>query len=220
MYRRHLILSSARAAGAALAGPALADWKPERPINIIVPWAAGGSTDQVIRVVAGELQNALGQTVVVVNQPGGSGSIGWAGSENAEVRASGSTVERRPSTGADRCSPFAEPYVYRSDDTTSAGRGRDARMAGAAARTSAGEGLRSAGGAISSTASTPAKLVSAAAELRPRSTNRSRGIIPFTVTPCGHDRQRLHSMTDSLPSDESCDFTTHQAPAMRQEAGR
>jgi tripartite-type tricarboxylate transporter receptor subunit TctC len=52
------------------------DWKPERPITIIVPWSAGGSTDQVTRVVAGELETALGATVVVENQPGASGSIG------------------------------------------------------------------------------------------------------------------------------------------------
>ncbi len=51
-------------------------WKPERPINIIVPWAAGGSTDQVTRVAARELEEALGETVVIINQPGASGSIG------------------------------------------------------------------------------------------------------------------------------------------------
>ncbi|WP_206747693.1 Bug family tripartite tricarboxylate transporter substrate binding protein [Telmatospirillum siberiense] len=53
-----------------------ADWKPVRPINLIVPWAAGGSTDQVTRVVAAEMEKALGQTIVIVNQPGASGSIG------------------------------------------------------------------------------------------------------------------------------------------------
>ena len=53
-------------------------WKPNRPITIIVPWSAGGSTDQVIRVLAPELQQALGVPVVVVNQPGASGSIGTA----------------------------------------------------------------------------------------------------------------------------------------------
>lgn len=53
-----------------------ADWKPDHPINIIVPWSAGGSTDQVTRVVAPILEEALGQPVVVVNQPGASGSIG------------------------------------------------------------------------------------------------------------------------------------------------
>ncbi len=67
------------AAGACiLAGSsmALAEWKPDRPINIIVPWSAGGSTDQVTRVVAPILEEALGTEVVVVNQPGASGSIG------------------------------------------------------------------------------------------------------------------------------------------------
>ncbi|HEY6353822.1 MAG TPA: tripartite tricarboxylate transporter substrate binding protein [Burkholderiaceae bacterium] len=67
----------AAAAGLALAGVAQAQqWKPSRPINLIVPWAAGGSTDQVTRVTAAEMEKVLGQTIVVVNQPGASGSIG------------------------------------------------------------------------------------------------------------------------------------------------
>ena len=64
-----------------MAGPAVAQdysWKPDRPINIIVPWSAGGSTDQVTRVVAPILEEALGTEVVVVNQPGASGSTGTA----------------------------------------------------------------------------------------------------------------------------------------------
>ena len=52
------------------------NWKPTRPINLIVPWAPGGSTDQITRVTAAELEKALGQTIVIVNQPGASGSIG------------------------------------------------------------------------------------------------------------------------------------------------
>lgn len=51
-------------------------WKPERPVTIIVPWAAGGSTDQMARIVAAELEAELKQKFVVVNQPGASGSIG------------------------------------------------------------------------------------------------------------------------------------------------
>src|SRR5512133_2183855 len=66
---------AALALGVAL--PAAAqNWKPTRPINLIVPWAAGGSTDQVTRVAAAELEKALGQTIVIVNQPGASGAIG------------------------------------------------------------------------------------------------------------------------------------------------
>src|SRR5438093_2408296 len=61
---------------ATAASGAFAQWKPARPINLIVPWAAGGSTDQVTRVTAAELEKALGQTIVIVNQPGASGSIG------------------------------------------------------------------------------------------------------------------------------------------------
>ena len=52
------------------------EWKPDRPINLIVPWGAGGSTDQVTRVTAPILSEALGVEVVVVNQPGASGAIG------------------------------------------------------------------------------------------------------------------------------------------------
>jgi len=66
-------------AATCISAPALADeysWKPDRPINIIVPWSAGGSTDQVTRVVAPILEEALGTEVVVVNQPGASGSTG------------------------------------------------------------------------------------------------------------------------------------------------
>jgi len=51
-------------------------WKPTKPITIIVPWGAGGSTDQITRVCAGELEPYLGTKIVIVNQPGASGSVG------------------------------------------------------------------------------------------------------------------------------------------------
>jgi tripartite-type tricarboxylate transporter receptor subunit TctC len=60
-----------------------ANWKPARPINLIVPWAAGGSTDSVTRVVASELEKPLGQTIVIINQPGASGAIGTNSCLNA-----------------------------------------------------------------------------------------------------------------------------------------
>ncbi|MEJ0068094.1 MAG: tripartite tricarboxylate transporter substrate binding protein [Pseudomonadota bacterium] len=76
--RRFLLAVAAAAAllGLAPTTDAAADWKPTRPINLIVPWAAGGSTDQVTRLVASELEKSLGQTIVIINQPGASGSIG------------------------------------------------------------------------------------------------------------------------------------------------
>ncbi|GHV37908.1 hypothetical protein AGMMS49546_07180 [Spirochaetia bacterium] len=51
-------------------------WKPNKPIHIIVPWGAGGSTDQITRVTAAELEKALGARIVIDNQPGASGSTG------------------------------------------------------------------------------------------------------------------------------------------------
>jgi tripartite-type tricarboxylate transporter receptor subunit TctC len=75
---------SLAAVAMAIASPAAAQqWKPTKPINLIVPWAAGGSTDQVTRVTAAELEKVLGQKVVVVNQPGASGSIGTKGAWDA-----------------------------------------------------------------------------------------------------------------------------------------
>lgn len=74
---RTLMITVAALAG--LSGAASAQsysWKPTKPIRIIVPWGAGGSTDQLVRVLAAEIEGALGQTVVVVNQAGGAGAVG------------------------------------------------------------------------------------------------------------------------------------------------
>ncbi len=77
MQKRFFLHALAASAVLAVSLPAAAqNWKPTHPINLIVPWAAGGSTDQVTRVTAAELEKALGQTIVIVNQPGASGAIG------------------------------------------------------------------------------------------------------------------------------------------------
>lgn len=74
IFARRTVLAIALALTAG--APALAQWKPNKPVTIIVPWAAGGSTDQVTRVAAAEIEKQIGQKVVIVNQPGASGSIG------------------------------------------------------------------------------------------------------------------------------------------------
>jgi tripartite-type tricarboxylate transporter receptor subunit TctC len=51
---------------------------PSHPITMIVPFAAGGLTDVPARVLAGMLQDRIGQTVIVENKPGGSGTLGGA----------------------------------------------------------------------------------------------------------------------------------------------
>lgn len=49
---------------------------PERPITLIIPYAAGGGTDAVGRVLASQMEKTLGQPVNVVNRTGGNGVVG------------------------------------------------------------------------------------------------------------------------------------------------
>jgi len=52
-----------------------ANW-PEKPVTIVVPFPAGGSTDMVARAMALQMQTKLGQTFLVDNKPGATGTIG------------------------------------------------------------------------------------------------------------------------------------------------
>src|SRR5262249_60975469 len=54
--------------------PAQGTW-PERPVTIIVPFAAGGNTDGFARMAAQHLSESLGKTFVVENRPGAGGAI-------------------------------------------------------------------------------------------------------------------------------------------------
>ena len=75
--RRRLLYWAAAAAALAVASQgAAAQTYPSKPITMIVPFAAGGSTDSTARIVADAMGTPLGQTVVIENIGGGSGSIG------------------------------------------------------------------------------------------------------------------------------------------------
>ena len=75
MKRRTLSKSIAAVAIACSFGAAHAAW-PDRPITLIVPWAAGGGTDATARIVGVLLEKELGQPVNVVNRAGGNGVVG------------------------------------------------------------------------------------------------------------------------------------------------
>ena len=77
MKRRELITQglATAAALAALPGRVLAQAYPNKPVRVIVPFVAGGSSDIVARTVAPKLQAAFGQNIVVENKPGANGAL-------------------------------------------------------------------------------------------------------------------------------------------------
>jgi tripartite-type tricarboxylate transporter receptor subunit TctC len=75
---RKLALSIAATAMAAVAVPAFAQDYPVKPVTLIVPWPAGGSTDIAMRAIAEAAGKHLGQPIVVDNKAGGSGTVGPA----------------------------------------------------------------------------------------------------------------------------------------------
>lgn len=77
MHRSRLCQAAILAAALTASG-ALAQNYPTHPITLVVPYSAGGSVDLVARVVAPKLGERLGQTIVVDNAPGASGTIGTA----------------------------------------------------------------------------------------------------------------------------------------------
>ncbi len=83
--RRGVLGSAAALAATPLARPALAQprW-PSRPVQMICPWAAGGGTDAVLRIIAALLEKEFGQPFNVVNRTGGSGVVGHAAIAQAQ----------------------------------------------------------------------------------------------------------------------------------------
>jgi tripartite-type tricarboxylate transporter receptor subunit TctC len=109
--------------GAAASARAQGNW-PTRPVAVIVPFAAGGSTDAVARVLAQRLSTDLGQNFVVDNRSGATGTIGMA--QVARARPDGHTLALAPG------STFAmAPHLYKlpyDNDRAFAGAGLIATM--------------------------------------------------------------------------------------------
>lgn len=86
--RRHALRLGAAAVASALIGltaqPAAAQGWPSKPVTLVVPFAAGGPTDVVARVLAASMTKALHQTVVVENKTGAGGTIAAAYTARAQ----------------------------------------------------------------------------------------------------------------------------------------
>jgi len=84
------LLAAVMGAGLLLTGTANAQKYPDKPINLIVPFAAGGPTDTIARLLATNMSKTLGQTVVVENVAGAGGTI--ASAKFAKSKPDGYTI--------------------------------------------------------------------------------------------------------------------------------
>jgi tripartite-type tricarboxylate transporter receptor subunit TctC len=57
---------------------------PEKEVQIIIPWSAGGATDLIFRALGAATEKYLGKAVVIVNKPGGGGAVGYTEGMKAE----------------------------------------------------------------------------------------------------------------------------------------
>ncbi len=91
-----MLAALAGAAAALFTAGALAQAFPSKPITLIVPWPVGGSSDLVLRSFAEAAGKQLGQTMVVENKPGASGTLGAVAMVNAKP--DGYTLTQTPIT--------------------------------------------------------------------------------------------------------------------------
>jgi tripartite-type tricarboxylate transporter receptor subunit TctC len=73
---RMLMFSATLLAAVGLVESAVAQAYPSRPVTIVVPFPAGGPTDTIARIMAEGVRPSLGQSVIIENVAGASGSIG------------------------------------------------------------------------------------------------------------------------------------------------
>jgi tripartite-type tricarboxylate transporter receptor subunit TctC len=92
-----LAAALACAAFACAVGAARAQTFPTRPVTLVVPWPAGGTTDVGMRALATATEKHLGQAIVVENRPGASGTLG-PGQMAATAKPDGYTIAQIPIT--------------------------------------------------------------------------------------------------------------------------
>lgn len=102
--RRAILLAAALGL---FTGIAHAQQFPTRPVTLVVPWPAGGSTDIGMRALAAATEKHLGQSIVIENKPGAGGTIGPANMAGG-ARPDGYTVAQLPIT------VFRMPFIQKT----------------------------------------------------------------------------------------------------------
>jgi tripartite-type tricarboxylate transporter receptor subunit TctC len=105
--RTFLRLATGAAALPAISRTATAQVYPTRPVTLIVPWAAGGTTEVALRALATATEKYLGQSIVVENRAGSSGTLGPANMA-ATAKPDGYTISQLPIT------VFRQPFMTKT----------------------------------------------------------------------------------------------------------
>ena len=105
--RKFLHLAAGAVALPVVSRVASAQAWPTRPVTLIVPWAAGGSTDVALRALAKATEKHLGQSIVVENRAGAAGTLGPANMA-ATAKPDGYTISQLP------IPVFRQPFLTRT----------------------------------------------------------------------------------------------------------
>lgn len=97
MFQQNRLKIALAAVGVLVSAAAGAQEYPTKPITLIVPWPAGGSTDLTMRAMAESASKVLGQPIVVDNKAGGSGTVGPA-TMAVSAKPDGYTIAQMPIT--------------------------------------------------------------------------------------------------------------------------
>src|SRR4029079_6983805 len=97
VHRRHLVALALAAFAWLAPATAFAQAYPAKPVTMLVPWPAGGSTDIVMRAISEAASKHLGQPIVIDNKPGASGTLGPAVMA-ANAKPDGYTIAQMPIT--------------------------------------------------------------------------------------------------------------------------
>ena len=97
MFRHNRLMIAVAAIATLMSAAAGAQEYPTKPITLIVPWPAGGSTDISMRAIAESASKALGQPIAIDNKAGGGGTVGPA-TMAAAAKPDGYTIAQIPIT--------------------------------------------------------------------------------------------------------------------------
>src|SRR6185369_5087055 len=97
MSRARRLMFAVAAVGMLISAAVGAQEYPTKPITLIVPWPAGGSTDLTMRAIAESASKVLGQPIAIDNKAGGGGTVGPA-TMAAASKPDGYTIAQLPIT--------------------------------------------------------------------------------------------------------------------------